>query len=57
MQKPRDKETINTIPRGAYEAGTTDREMRTDERSHLNELTTDLQGNGYPVNRSGKEEK
>ncbi len=57
MQKPRDKETINTIPRGAYEAGTTDREMRTDERGHLNELTTDLQGNGYPVNRSGKEEK
>lgn len=57
MQKPRDKETINTIPRGAYEAGTTDREMRTDECSHLNELTTDLQGNGYPVNRRRKEEE
>lgn len=48
MQKPKDKETINSIPTGAYEAGTTDKEMRTDEKNHLNEICTDIQGNGYP---------
>lgn len=49
MQKPKDKETIKTIPKGAYEAGITDRGMRTDEKNHLNDLCTDIQGNGYPV--------
>lgn len=49
MQKPKDKEVIDSIPDGAYEAGTTDREMRTDEKNHTNEISTDIQGNGYPV--------
>lgn len=49
MQKPKDKVAINSIPYGAYEAGTTDGEMRTDEKYHLNEICTDIQGNGYPV--------
>ena len=35
MQKPKDKVAINSIPYGAYEAGTTDGEMRTDEKYHL----------------------
>ena len=49
MQKPKDKVAINSIPYGAYEAGTTDGEMRTDEKYHLNEICPDIQGNGYPV--------
>jgi len=49
MQKPKDKVAINSIHYGAYEAGTTDGEMRTDEKYHLNEICTDIQGNGYPV--------
>ena len=40
MQKPKDKVAINSIPYGAYEAGTTDGEMRTDEKYHLNEICT-----------------
>ena len=28
MQKPKDKVAINSIPYGAYEAGTTDGEMK-----------------------------
>ena len=35
MQKPKDKVAINSIPYGAYEAGTTDGEMRTDEKYHF----------------------
>ena len=45
MQNPKEKVAINSIPYGAYEAGTTDGEMRTDEKYHLNEICTDMQGN------------
>ena len=48
MQKPKDKVAINSIPTELMEAGTTDGEMRTDEKYHLNEICTDIQGNGYP---------
>ena len=54
-EKERIKEKIKVIPHGAYEAGMTDRQADGDREKKLNDLTTDLQGNGYPVNRSGEE--
>ena len=38
MQKPKDKVAINSIPYGAYEAGTTDGEMRTDEKFRATDI-------------------
>lgn len=49
MKKAEKDNPINTIPKGAYEAGITNRSIRNNDRNP-NEITTDLQGNGYPVN-------
>ena len=54
-EKERIKEKIKVIPHGAYEARMTDRQADGDREKKLNDLTTDLQGNGYPVNRSGED--
>lgn len=49
---------IPTIPKGVWESSRTDQRKRKSKKEHLNEITTDAQGNGYPVsNVSQKEEK
>lgn len=48
MKKAKDQPTINTIPKGAYESGITNEELRDDEKSIPKNLGLDAQRNGYP---------
>ncbi len=48
MKKAEKDNPINTIPKGAYEAGATNRSIQ-NNNWNPNDITTDIQGNGYPV--------
>ena len=47
---------IRTAPKGAWESGVINEEKKPSKKQRLNDITTDLQGNGYPVsqNKQGK---
>lgn len=51
MKKAKDDNPINTIPKGVYESGIINKELRKNKNNHKNDISTDAQGNGYPVNR------
>ena len=38
-----------TAPKGVWESSTTYKKGHKTKNEHLNEITTDVQGNGYPV--------
>lgn len=54
MKKAKDDNPINTIPKGVYEGGIVNKELRKNKNNHLNDMTTDTQGNGYPVHQNKK---
>lgn len=41
--------SIRTAPKGAWESGVINEKKKPSKKQHLNEITTDSQGNGYPV--------
>ncbi len=43
------KKSIRTAPKGAWESGDINKEKIFSPEQHLNNITTDSQGNGYPV--------
>ncbi len=43
---------IRTIPKGAWEAGLINERKKPSKKQHLKEISTDAQGNGYPVNKN-----
>ena len=45
---PKDK-PIHTTPKGVWESSTTYKKEHKSKTEHLNEITTDAQGNGYPL--------
>ncbi len=48
--------SIRTAPKGAWESGVINEKKKRSKKEHMNEITTDAQGNGYPViqkNRDG----
>lgn len=48
--KATDKDkSIQTIPKGTWESGMINEKKVPSKRQHLNTITTDLQGNGYPI--------
>ena len=48
--KATDKDkTIHTTPKGAWEGGIINERKKPSKEQHLNKITTDLQGTGYPV--------
>ncbi len=54
MKLAEKKEPIQTIPDGAWEAGMIHEKKNVSEKKRLNEITTDAQGNGYPItNKQG----
>lgn len=53
MKKAKDDKAINTMPKGAYECGKINHELRTNKNSKLSDISTDAQGNGYPSSHSG----
>ena len=55
MKKAKDDKRLQTIPEGSYEAGAMNRELRKNNSREVNDLTTDAQGNGYPVPGNNKD--
>ncbi len=51
MKKAKGDNPINTIPKGVYEGGVINKEIRKNKNNELNDISTDTQGNGYPTNR------
>lgn len=43
------KKPIHTIPNGTWESGIINDKENTSLQKHLNDITTDSQGNGYPI--------
>ncbi len=53
--KVTDKEKrIRTAPDGAWESGVINAKKNRSKKQHLNDITTDIQGNGYPVVRKNQ---
>ena len=51
--KATDKDkVIRTVPKGAWEGGIINKKKKPSKKQHLNDITTDLQGNGYPVSNN-----
>lgn len=46
---------IRTIPKGAWEGGIINEKKNRCEKQHLNDISTDLQGNGYPVSHKNQD--
>ena len=40
---------IHTIPKGAWESGMINDKENRSPKQQLNDITTDIQGNGYPI--------
>ncbi len=40
---------IPTVPKGTWESGINNEKKKHSPKQHLNDITTDIQGNGYPV--------
>lgn len=41
--------SIHTIPKGTWEDGMIKEKNDISKKQHLNTITTDIQGNGYPI--------
>ena len=48
---------IHTTPKGVWESSTTYKKEHKTQKEHLNEITTDAQGNGYPISNSTQEKE
>ena len=46
---------IRTVPKGAWEGGIINEKKNRCEKQHLNDISTDLQGNGYPVSHKNQD--
>ena len=47
---------IRTAPKGAWESGEINEDKGTSQKQHLNDITTDSQGNGYPVTGKNRDD-
>lgn len=57
MKRAEYDKAIHTIPKGVYEGGQVHVPEKTDKQKHLNEISTDIQGNGYLIKEvKGKQE-
>ncbi len=48
---------VPTIPEGVWESSAPDKQSNKTAAEHLNEITTDAQGNGYPVKQPEKAQR
>ncbi len=46
---------IRTAPKGAWESGIINKKKNRSEKQRLNDITTDIQGNGYPVSDKNRD--
>ena len=56
MKSTEKDKPVPSIPKGVWEASHTDEHRNVSKEKHLNNISTDAQGNGYPV-RQEKEER
>lgn len=49
MKATEKEKPVHTAPKGVWEASTTLKKEHKTKFQHLNEITTDAQGNGYPI--------
>lgn len=56
MKATEKKKPIHTTPKGVWESSTTYKKEHKSKAEHLNEISTDAQGNGYPIS-SSKQDK
>ena len=55
--RPAEKDKrIRTAPKGAWESGIINEKKHRPEKQHLNDITTDIQGNGYPVSNKNRDD-
>ena len=47
---------IHTAPEGAWESGIINKKKEHSKKQHLNDITTDIQGNGYPVSQKNQDD-
>lgn len=52
MKQAESEKPIHTIPKGVWESSYPYKKGNKSKKEHLNEITTDAQGNGYPVSNS-----
>lgn len=51
------KKPVPTIPKGVWESEHTDKKEIKNKTEQLNEITTDAQGNGYPISNKSEQSK
>ncbi|MBD5135813.1 MAG: hypothetical protein HDT39_07610 [Lachnospiraceae bacterium] len=55
--KATDKDkSIPTIPKGTWEGGIINEKKDISKKQHLNDITTDIQGNGYPISHKNRDD-
>ena len=47
---------IRTAPKGAWESGIINEKKNPSAKQHLNDITTDIQGNGYPISHKNRDD-
>ncbi|MBD5556044.1 MAG: hypothetical protein HDQ95_12105 [Roseburia sp.] len=47
---------IRTAPKGAWESGVINEKENHSKKQHLNNITTDIQGNGYPLSQKHRDD-
>ncbi len=52
MKQSESEKPTHTTPKGVWESSTTYKKEHKTKNEHLNEITTDAQGNGYPISSS-----
>lgn len=52
MKKPFKDKTIRTTPKGAWEGGIINDTGHNHKTAKPDEITTDMQGNGYPISKA-----
>jgi hypothetical protein len=56
MKASNKNKSIRTAPRGAWESGVINNQKKPSQKQHLNDITTDSQGNGYPITRKNQDD-
>ncbi len=56
MKASNKNKSIRTTPRGAWESGVINNQKKPSQKQHLNDITTDSQGNGYPITRKNRDD-
>lgn len=56
MKSAQKDKVIHTTPKGAWEGGVINDRKKPSKKKHLNDISTDLQGNGYPIFKKNRDD-